>query len=294
MLREHPTMTFTNGPYVYHIRTEADRTMFEVTDGRREIAVPVLWAFGYGVGGVGQTYVFRYGGYYFESQVSFYDGIQRLAITMGHVLYPPESLGRALGNPLSDAAVRKCFGCHATGAVSGDRLELNKMIPGVSCESCHGPGTRHIAAVRSGDLKNLKIFNPGRLPTGGETRFCGSCHRTTAQEKRLGIRGVENVRFQGYRLERSRCYNPKDRRIRCTACHDPHQAVVTRAAYYDAKCLACHARDHGDTLRRAPACPVAAKNCITCHMPKVEVPGVYHKFTDHFIRIVKPNAPYPS
>lgn len=91
----------------------------------------------------------------------------------------------------------------------------------------------------------------GRLSTAGETRFCGFCHRTAVQEKRLGIRGVENVRFQGYRLERSRCYNTEDHRIRCTACHDPHRPVVTRVAYYDAKCLACHARRGGAA---APPC----------------------------------------
>ncbi|MGH9445002.1 MAG: tetratricopeptide repeat protein [Terriglobia bacterium] len=294
LLREHPGMTFRNGPYLYKIRREGSRSVFIVTDGRRAISVPILWAFGYGIGGVGQTYVFRYGGYYFERQVSYYEGIQRLGITMGHTVYPPASLGAALGYPLSDAAVRKCFACHATGAVRGNQLELDKMIPGVSCEACHGPGSRHIAAVQSGNLSSLQIFNPGRLSTGEITAFCGSCHRTAAQERLLQVRGVQNVRFQGYRLERSRCYNPSDSRISCIACHNPHRAVVTSAAYYDAKCLACHARTGAATMGHAPACPVATRNCVVCHMPKVEVPGVYHKFTDHFIRVVKANRPYPS
>lgn len=296
ILQAHPVMKFRNGPYLYVVRTRVGHSSFTVTNGTREITVPILWAFGYGIGGVGQTYLFRYGGFYFESQVSFYEGIQRLAITMGHITYPPHSLGRALGNPLSQPDARKCFACHATAAVANGQLQIVKMIPGVTCESCHGPGAAHIAAVRSGNLAHLHIFNPGRLSTGQMTAFCGACHRTAAMEKVLKIRGAQNVRFQGYRLERSLCYNPNDPRISCTSCHDPHQPVVTRASYYDAKCLACHALRgaSASALRRAPACPVAVRNCTTCHMPKVEVPGVYHKFTDHFIRVVKTGSPYPS
>ena len=64
--------------------------------------------------------------------------------------------------------------------------------------------------------------------------------------------------------------------------------METRADYYDAKCLKCHGQ------AAIPSCPVAARDCVTCHMPKIEVPGVYHKFTDHFIRVVKANQPYPS
>lgn len=292
LLREHPLITFRNGPYLYTLQQEGSGSTFTVTDGARAISVPIIWAFGYGIGGVGQTYVFRYGGYYFEGQVSYYAGIQRLAVTMGHILYPPDSLGKALGYPLSDRAVRECLACHATGAVSGNQVELNRMIPGVTCEACHGPGAEHIAAVKQGGDAQRLIFNPGTLSTGGITAFCGACHRTAAQEKLLKIHGVQNVRFQGYRLERSRCYSVTDPRISCIACHDPHHAVVTRASAYDAKCLACHAP--GAAAPRAPACPVAARNCVTCHMPKVEVPGVYHKFTDHFIRVVKPKQPYPS
>ncbi len=33
--------------------------------------------------------------------------------------------------------------------------------------------------------------------------------------------------------------------------------------------------------------------CAGCHMPKYEIPGSHHEFTDHFIRIAKPGEPYP-
>ena len=33
--------------------------------------------------------------------------------------------------------------------------------------------------------------------------------------------------------------------------------------------------------------------CATCHMPKVELAGMHASFTDHWIRIAKPNEPIP-
>jgi formate-dependent nitrite reductase cytochrome c552 subunit len=38
---------------------------------------------------------------------------------------------------------------------------------------------------------------------------------------------------------------------------------------------------------------VSKNNCVSCHMPKIELPGAHYKFSDHRIRIVKPNEPYP-
>jgi hypothetical protein len=32
---------------------------------------------------------------------------------------------------------------------------------------------------------------------------------------------------------------------------------------------------------------------VTCHMPKVDLPGMHADFTDHWIRIAKPNEPVP-
>ena len=62
-------------------------------------------------------------------------------------------------------------------------------------------------------------------------------------------------------------------------------------------CLACHGPTK--TASAAPVaaartCPGAKANCTSCHMPKVELPGGNARFTDHFIRVVKPGEPYPD
>jgi formate-dependent nitrite reductase cytochrome c552 subunit len=74
------------------------------------------------------------------------------------------------------------------------------------------------------------------------------------------------------------------------ACHDPHREINRIDASYDRNCQACHAGGKKAALR----CKVAQNNCVSCHMPKIEIPGSHHKFTDHDIRIARVNAPYPD
>jgi formate-dependent nitrite reductase cytochrome c552 subunit len=38
---------------------------------------------------------------------------------------------------------------------------------------------------------------------------------------------------------------------------------------------------------------VASERCVSCHMPKVELPGAHFKFTDHRIRIARQGEVYP-
>ena len=44
-------------------------------------------------------------------------------------------------------------------------------------------------------------------------------------------------------------------------------------------------RPPGGRARRV--CKVASENCVTCHMPKYEVPEMHFAFTDHLIRVVR-------
>jgi predicted CXXCH cytochrome family protein len=100
---------------------------------------------------------------------------------------------------------------------------------------------------------------------------------------------VNNVRFQPYRLTNSKCYDPSDARIRCTACHDPHGPLETNVASYDRKCTGCHSAG-----AQAKICPVAKAGCVNCHMPKVELPGAHARITDHQIRVARPGDAYPN
>ena len=297
VLRLNPRLAFKKGRFLYEVRREGNSEVYSVSDAQRTIVVPILAAVGYGLGAVGQTFLIRYQGSLFESEVTYYDAIHGLDLTPGHQNTTPEFLEGALGIRLPWRDQKLCLGCHSTAAASEAQLHLDQMMPGVRCEGCHGPGVAHVAAVKEGHVEDLRIFNPGSLPPAALNDFCGSCHRTVLAEKLLGIRGVQNVRFQGYRLARSRCY-AADRRITCTACHNPHEPLVRTASSYDSKCLACHSSARSNELAtgdaHASTCPVAKENCTSCHMPKIEIPGTHFKFSDHWIRVVKSGSAYPE
>ena len=289
----HPLMTFKNGVYKYEIVRRNKESFYSVSDGKEAITLPILFALGQGK--AGQTYVLQYENEFYESLVSYYNEIKGLDFTIGAPRNVPASLKEALGRRLSKNDTMKCFNCHATGAVSGGQLQLKKMATGIRCEACHGPGGAHAAAGKAGEPNAGLIFNPARL-SGDELSqdFCAACHRGNEEFSLLRSLEINNVRFQPYRIFKSKCYSD-DRRISCTACHNPHEALNETAAYYDAKCLSCHqakgARGAGGD---APSCRVGAKNCSSCHMPKIEPPGAHFKFTDHYIRIVKSNQAYPN
>ncbi len=309
ILRAHPRLSFHLGPYRWTITREGNASIYSVTDGKNTITVPIAWAFG--LGSAGQTYIFLRNGHYQESRVSFFNDTQGLDITLGYPRTPPATLEEAAGRPLGEQEAEACFGCHSTHAITAaGQLQAAALTPGVTCEGCHGPGSAHVAAVQQGQIPfpkpgappgppppgGYRIFNPGRLSAGDVADFCGSCHRSGVMVQLLHISGVLTVRFQPYRLELSACFDPTDARISCLACHDPHQDVVTDPSFYDAKCLACHRNRGGApvTGANAPACPVATRQCVTCHMPKFELPGAHFQFTDHYIRIVHPGDRYPG
>jgi hypothetical protein len=287
ILKRHPDLAFREGQYESRIRREGDRSILTVTRGTESISVPLLWAFGRGQ--AGQTYVFERNGSLYESRVSFFNGTGTLDLTMGAQGTTPATIDEAAGRRMEATDARDCFACHSTGAVAQLKLHLESMSPGLSCESCHGSAAKHVAAVRTGDAAGAKMPRLSTLAAEEMSDLCGRCHRTWSQIALNGPRGINNVRFQPYRLTNSKCYDASDTRIRCTACHDPHGPVETRAANYDSKCAACHLAKSTGKI-----CRVAKQNCTTCHMPKLELPGSHARFTDHQIRIARANAPYPN
>jgi hypothetical protein len=260
ILIAHPNLEFHNGPYRYQITRQGDRSIYTVSDGVNRISEAILYCFGQGV--TGQTYLFQHKGLFYESRVSFYKELQKLDITTQHPRSVPTSLEDALGRPMSLEAARGCFACHSTGAVKGTQLHLDNLMPGVSCEACHGPGEKHVAAIKARNFKDLQIFNPQRLDALDQMQeYCGACHQSFETVMQLPDRGgINNLRFQPYRMANSRGHFINDRRISCVACHDPHQKLEHEAAYYDSKCLACHlasSKEAKTEARQAAACPVS-------------------------------------
>ncbi|GAA3750932.1 multiheme c-type cytochrome [Terriglobus aquaticus] len=296
--RDYRSMLFRDDDTTVTLQKTATGLQMSATDGSATVAAPVRWVFGQGHSG--RTFILEKDGQFYESRASYYRALENLDLTIGHSANRPTSLLGSLGRQLPEAEVRRCFSCHTSEDVFDGKLDVAKAHPGVTCENCHGAGSEHVASMGTVAGRSTKadphIFNPGTLPAADLNDFCGSCHRTTRDVLESGVRDIRNIRFQPYRLENSRCYDPTDRRITCVACHDPHRELETSTESYDAKCLACHA--NRGTARvaqaKAPACPRATKDCASCHMPRLNLPGAHYAFTDHYIRVQQPGMPYPD
>lgn len=285
----HPDLNATIGPYTYKVQTRNGRSTYSVTDGVNTISAPIRWIFGQHT----QTWILEKDDAFYETLVSYYPRDNTLAITPDDEKIKPNSLEEAMGRRLQVSEVRTCFECHATGLVAGEKFEPSKTIPGIACERCHAARQHMADAARD----NFKVLPTSfrHLDAQQISDFCGQCHRRFDTVMRDRLHGNGTVRFQPYRLELSKCFIGNDPRISCIACHNPHRPVDHEIAHYDAKCLACHsAESSAATKSPAKICPVSKSNCTGCHMPKVEIAGNHAQFTDHYIRVVHPEAGYPN
>jgi len=289
VLIDHPVLTVKQDGYSYRIERKGNQSVYAVSNGVETISMPIRWAMG-SSSAIGQTYVLEKDGEFYESRVSYFSEINGLGPTMGSQGIAPHDITEAAGRLMGRDDKLRCFGCHATNATQGRQLTVDKMTPGVQCERCHGSAETHLIGMMLGDFELAAIKDLSKLSTEQISNFCGQCHRTWEEIAVLGRLDISNIRFQPYRLTRSKCYDTDDPRISCLACHDPHHEVDNNAVDYDSKCQACH----GGGKPGAKACPVSRDKCTTCHMPKLELPGAHHKFSDHRIRIVKADEKYPG
>ncbi len=305
VLSQGGQLTFQQGKISYQIATAAGKSIYSVTDGTQRLSAPLTWSFG--DGHVGQSYLFERDGNFYESRASYFDTLKALDFTPGRKLTDPQNLEQAMARPVNGSELVRCFACHATASTIGDKLERSRIIPGISCEACHGPGLKHAVAqqmasaegqVLESDQKTDLIFDPAKLSPPDAVDFCGSCHGTWWDVKLAPPVGIANVRSQPYRLEKSQCWEKNgDARITCVACHDPHRTLVRDTASYDKNCLSCHlatASMKPNPDHPGRACKVSTKDCASCHMPKYELADFHYKFADHDIRVVRPGAPYPE
>ena len=301
-LAAHPELRFAVSQYHYLIESDGKHSLYTVTDGKEKLSWPLFWAFG--TPRVGQSYLFKKDdGRYYEARVTYFPSLQALGFTPSRAIEAPKDLEEAMDRQVPQSEVSRCFGCHTTASNLGGEFHEATMIPGVTCEACHGPGLKH-----AGEMKQFlagkqeagasSIFNSAHLNPSDQVDFCGACHGTWWDVKLSNTHGPSTTRSAPYRLVTSKCWGTKgDARLVCTACHDPHQQLETTAAAYDHACLKCHAASVGARPAAdhpGKACPVAAKDCTSCHMPKVYVPEMHDNFTDHRIRIARAGEAFPE
>jgi len=119
-----------------------------------------------------------------------------------------------------------------------------------ACESCHGPGAKHVESASADDIKN-----PAKLTSDAVDRTCLTCHL--------------NQRTPGGRIATG---HAKDQ-VGCTTCHDIHGAGGAKLITHDkreinAKCATCHVSQWASFNKPYKhRLPEGAMSCVDCHNP---------------------------
>jgi hypothetical protein len=285
----------------YRVWTEGGKAYmsFERTDdpsvhGRQELEYYV------GSGNHGRAYLYHVDGYLFQSPINYYSDPAHWDMSPGYQ--------GVREMPFNHAVDRTCLFCH-TSQVAPPVAGTENRYPqppfaehGVSCERCHGPGSLHVA--RQGSM-----FNPARSSPEARDAVCAQCHlegdatvlkrgkdlydfrpgeRLTDYMSVFLVRSastgqVPHASSHFESLATSKCKIKSGDNMSCLSCHDPHRepSAEQRVAYYRGKCLTCHVG-----AKYAERHHPEAKDCTSCHMPRMRSHDVGHAMlTDHRIPI---------
>ena len=253
-------------------------------DKARSLRMPIQFALGSGVhattfvnlveGEQGQPTVL-------EHRFSLFNHGKNLGLTPSHAGLEIRELIEGFGRIHQGKDATTCLACHSTtGTIRG--RDVDDLRPNVRCESCHGPGRDH-AAARAANREDDSIrFGKRSAAPLEEIQMCGKCHRLPEMmSSPPSMNDPKLTRFQPVGLLNSNCYRRSAERLRCSTCHDPHQAVDHVPDHYNSLCRNCHSVT-ADNQKICPKSPL--EKCVDCHMPSVEVhPGI--SFHDHWIRV---------
>ena len=201
----------------------------------------------------------------------------------------------------------RCASCHSTNLQknydpSTQRFNTSYSDVNVACESCHGPGSEHLALAKAGVLEKQgsglaalgeqiafhfgaddAIARPETPATMSRTLdTCGGCHSrrgelndTTAAKPyhdRFQLEGVEEplyfsdgqIRDEVFVLGSFLQSKMAQAGVTCTHCHDPHsnQTILPGAQV----CSTCHQASVFESDTHTNGHKEA--DCLDCHMPE--------------------------
>jgi tetratricopeptide (TPR) repeat protein len=209
-----------------------------------------------------------------------------------------------------------CASCHSTNLQKNYDFESDSYHTtwnevNVTCESCHGPGSKHAEFVNSDSYKKgEKIFNSGLQYSKSENpstqlNTCAPCHARKSDIAQKTINSGElmdniipqnisneyyyadgQIRDENYEFGSFSQSKMFHNNVRCSNCHNPHSGKLISAG--NALCLNCHEPKYDSEAHHFHAQNTASAECVNCHMPQKTYMGNDHR-RDHSFRIPRPD-----
>ncbi|MEM8885466.1 MAG: multiheme c-type cytochrome [Planctomycetota bacterium] len=216
-----------------------------------------------------------------------------------------------------------CGQCHATDYDVGEDRETGNLnstfLEGaVACESCHGPGSVHVAFHEGDEEPDETYVWPERLVHPKKDlrdaepvlQSCGRCHYVHRwkyaidADPRIGFEEISmtlnfdqpgfyadgrlsGLNYHGSTQSQSACFTEGN--MSCLHCHQMHggeKFAMKWPGDSDQQCAKCHSLDEYNTKAHTHHDPALVR-CVDCHMPKF-LTGVLHFLRDHSIRSPDP------
>lgn len=204
------------------------------------------------------------------------------------------SLSKVLGKVKGASYVgsSKCAECHVTeaGFFSGSRHERSYFYGAQSngCESCHGPGSKHVESVDAADIVNKADLS--RINAAGQSSLCLSCHQSNfraikswqmSDHARGGLSCWDCHQSMLHfapkaelRDAKSQITDPliKNKNEFCFSCHE-HQRLDFSMQFHHPidrgrmLCTDCH-NPHGEGETRNAIARSKTEACLKCHSEK--------------------------
>lgn len=200
-----------------------------------------------------------------------------------------------------------CASCHSTDLkknydITSDTYDTQYEEVTIGCESCHGPGSRHIALATEGAYSKGSY---GQIAKSAIVSSCMPCHARRSDvhpewdhNQHLLQSFIPQiisddfyfadgqVREEDYvygSFVQSRMFHEG---VNCMDCHSPHSGKLI--AEGNALCRQCHEPAYDSPAHHFHPEGTAAAECVNCHMPERIYMGNDHR-RDHSFRIPRPD-----
>jgi len=206
-----------------------------------------------------------------------------------------------------------CATCHSTNLhknydFATDSYKTTFSEISVGCESCHGPGSAHVAVAEKGNYKSAEhstfVFGKGGT-NKTQLNTCAPCHARKSDISANPMHTGEllddyipqlisndfyyadgqimDENFEYGSFTQSKMYGLG---IGCSNCHNPHSGK--KLAEGNALCMSCHQPKYNTTQHHFHEESTPGAQCINCHMPERTYMGNDHR-RDHSFRIPRPD-----